>query len=308
MTRHDALGTQLRAAGLTARALDGWATARLAALPRWLAERTATSATPAASLLALLVAGDTVPRARLRAPIDALLEAELIEADGDALRARVAILPLGSAFLVCDRLDAPIARDRVSWPDDSSYHLATAIPAGRRPRWLDLACGSAFAPLARPALADAIHCVDLNPRAISHATLGAALSAVPHLTCAVDDIGAVQPPADLVTCNAPIPAHDPISPELWRRAEPGFFDRLWPALARAAAPNGLVVIHAAYDALVTGLTDAAGDRTITRYTPDEARGFGVAWWRPDAPSRLTLTQRRLTADRPHVDPLDASGG
>jgi len=33
------------------------------------------------------------------------------------------------------RLDAPTERALVCWPDDSSHHLATAIPPGRRADW-----------------------------------------------------------------------------------------------------------------------------------------------------------------------------
>jgi hypothetical protein len=297
------LGAQLRAAGLTARALDAWATTRLAALPVWLAARPERTIAPAAALLELLVAGAELPRARLRGPIDALIAHGLARDDGDRVRAELAILPHGAGFLVCDRLDAPVARDRVSWPDDSSYHLAAAIPPGRRPRWLDLACGSAFAPLARPQLADARAAADVNPRAVRAAELGAELSGV-ALTAGVADIAAPQAAADLVTCNAPIPDDAPTSPELWRRAEPGFFDRLWPALAAACRPGGLIVVHATLAALRAGLADAAGERAIVRYTPDHLPGFGVAWWRPDGPARLVEAARALTADRPHLGPED----
>lgn len=297
------LGAQLRAAGLTSRALDAWATTRLAALPGWLADRPARATTPAGALLELLVAGAEVPRALVRGPIDALIAHGLVAQAGDHLRAELAILPHRAGFLVCDRLDAPVSRERVSWPDDSSDHLARAIPPGRRPRWLDLACGSAFAPLARPQLADALAAADLNPRAVRCAQLGARLSGV-ALTCAVADIAEPQLAADLVTCNAPIPDAAPVSPELWRRAEPGFFDRLWPALAAAVRPGGLIVVHAALAPLRAGLADAAGERAIVRYTPDHLPGFAVAWWRPDGPARLVEAARVLTADRPHLDPED----
>jgi len=310
-----ALGAVLRGAGLTTRALAAWAgRARIAALPAHLDALAARPATPADAMLALFVAGAELAPDRLRVPagvIDALAAHGLIERAGDRVRACVAILPLGAALLVCDRRDAPVERDRVSWPDDSSHHLATALPPGRRARWLDLACGSAYAPLDRPALATQIAAVDLNPRAVHHAQLGAQLSGVAHLTATAGDIAAPQPPADLVTCNAPIPpdpgpdrAALPGAPELWRHAEPGFFDRLWPALQRAAHPAGLIVVHAARDALVAGLHGAPGERVIVSYTPDGVRAFSVAWWRPDAPARFVTAQRALTVDRPHLDPAD----
>ena len=120
-----AVGAQLRHAGLTTRALAAWAgTARVSALPARL-DAVSGPQTPAGVLLALLVAGAEVERDRLRtrsrplpdtprnatpdaldALIDQLLAWELVECTANRLRAQIAILPLGSALLVCDRLDA----------------------------------------------------------------------------------------------------------------------------------------------------------------------------------------------------------
>lgn len=302
-----AIGARLRDAGLTARALAAWAgTARVAALPARIAGMAARAPTPAGAILALFVGGAEVMRDRLHAPpalIDALVEHALVERDGDRLRARVAIVPLGPALLVCDRLDAPSERARVCWPDDSSHHLATAIPPGRRAHWLDLGCGSAFAPLARPELATRISGIDINERAVAYAQLGAGLSGIAHVAPAIGDVGAAYEPAELVTCNAPIP--DATSAvEIWRHAEPGFFDRMWPALRRAAGPGGMIVVHGACEAVLPALANAGGERVVVTYTPASVRGFAVAWWRPDAPDRFVDARRALTTDRPHLDPGD----
>jgi len=311
-----ALGARLRDAGLTTRALAAWAgTARIAALPARLAEMPVRPPTPADAILALCVGGAEVARDRLRVPsapaltalIDELIARELIACEGDRLRARVAIVPLGPALLVCDRLDAPIERALVCWPDDSSHHLASAIPPGRRAGWLDLGCGSAFAPLARPELATRIVGVDINERAVRYAQLGAGLSGIAHLAASLGDVGAVCEPAELVTCNAPIPDPPGIDrrpANVWRRAEPGFFDRLWPALRRAVAPGGMIVIHGAGEAVLPALADAGGERVVVTYTPAGVRGFAIGWWRPGAPARFAAVRRALTPDRPHIDPAD----
>jgi hypothetical protein len=311
-----ALGARLRDAGLHARALAGWAgTARLSALPARLDAMPAGAPTPAAAVLALFVAGVEVARDRLRTLSDAavaqLAAWKLIDRHAGQLRARVAVLPLGAALLVCDRLDAPVERDLVCWPDDSSHHLATAIPPGRRASWRDLGCGSAFAPLTRPELAHHIAGVDINPRAVHHAQLGAALSGLSQLAISYGDIGHSHDPVELVTCNAPMPdppgAHDRLQtamPEVWRRADPDFFPRLWPALARAVRPGGMAVVHAATAAILPALDDAPGERVVVTYTPDGVPGFAVAWWRPDAPPRFAAARRALTPERPHLDPRD----
>jgi SAM-dependent methyltransferase len=313
------LGARLRGAGLTPRALEAWAgTARIAALPARLEAARPSCATPAAATLALFVGGAEVADAELRLPgelVDELIGNELVERAGARLRARVAILPLGPALVVCDRLDAPIERELVCWPDDSSHHLATAIPPGRRADWLDLGCGSAVAPLARPELATRIVGIDINPRAVRYAQLGAALSGIAQLAAAVGDIGEpgdlgpVLAPAELVTCNAPIPdmggeTASSALPEVWRRADPGFFDRLWPALLRAVRPGGLIVVHAAREAILAALGDGRGERVVVSYTPDGVRGFAVAWWRPDAPERFVVGRRDLSPERPHLEPRD----
>ena len=307
------LGTWLRAAGLTPRALAAWAgTSRIAALPARL-DTIAPPTTPAAAILALFIGGAELAPDQLgrAAALEPLLANQLVERAGARLRARYAILPVGPALVVCDRLDAPVERELVCWPDDSSHHLAAAIPPGRRARWLDLGCGSAFAPLSRPDLASQIAGVDINPRAVRCVELGAALSVIPHVSAAVGDAGGGHEPADLVTCNTPIP--DPLEraplataavPEVWRRADPGLFDRLWPALRRAVRPGGLIVVHAACDAMLPALASADGERVVVTYTPDAVRGFAVAWWRPDAAARFVAVRRPLTLERPHLDPQD----
>jgi SAM-dependent methyltransferase len=295
------LGDSLRAAGLTPRALDAWAgTDRLSALPARLPALVLREITPSSAALALFVAGAIVRRERLRLPLAEL--GDLIEPDGAFVRARVAILPLGPSLMVCDRLEASDATELVCWPDDSSHHLANALPPGRRARWLDLGCGSAFAPLARPELAAAIAGLDVNPRAVDFARLGARLSGVAHLAIAAGDLGTATGPAELVTCNAPIP--EVADRAVWRHADDDFFARLWRVARATVAPDGLVVIHATSRAL-RALAELRGERVTVLYTrAGDPEGFGIAWWRPGAEACLVRVRRALSDDLPHLTSAD----
>jgi len=272
----------LRARGLSSRALAAWAVPRLSALP-YIVPRIP----PGITLLDLFVAGRDVQTG--------LDLGDLVDGNGHA---RVAILPLGDSLLVCDRLDAPSAPELVCWPDDSSYHLAQSLPRGPYTSWIDLGCGSAFAPLFRPALAARIDGTDLNPRAVEYARLGAQLSGLAHFTAHAGDLDAgLTHQADLVSCNAPIPdEHGPI----WRATDGGFIARLFACARRRVAPGGMVVVHAAEPALAPVAANLVGERVIVTYTPPGVPGFAVAWWRPDAPERLIVTRRDLTEQQPHL--------
>lgn len=305
------LGTRLRAAGLTPRALAAWAgTDLVTALPARLPGLATPEPLPAAAALALFVAGAEVVVDRLRAlPIDELIAADLVARAGDRVRARVAILPVGTehspGLVVCDRHDAPTTSQLVCWPDDSSQHLAKAIPAHRVAHWLDLGCGSAYAALARPGVAARITGVELNPRAVAYSRLGATLSGIAHLAIVHGDLAVAQPPAALVTCNAPMPtlATDPDGNVMWRHTEDDLFARLVAVIPARVAPGGLAVVHAALSAIP--LDALPGERRVVAYTPPGAvPGFGVLWWRPDAPARLSITHRALTPERPHLDARD----
>lgn len=306
MTR---LGAALRDGGLHPRALAAWAgTDRLSALPRLRITLATRELTPAGAVLALFVGGDDVPVDRLRGlDLAALHDLALVDVVGPAVRARVAVLPIGASLVVCDRQDRAADRDLVCWPDDSSYHLAGALPPGRKARWLDLGCGSAVAPLGRPELAEAIVCADINPRAVEFARLGAALSGVGHVTTWQADLGDGVPPGpyDLVSCNCPIPqaGEDPRRPR-WQQAGADFVGRVFGHAAALVAPGGIVVVHALAEALAPAVAELPGERVIVTYTPDGAQGFGVAWWRPDAEPRHVVARRSLTALRPHLSHED----
>ncbi len=291
-----ALGAQLRAAGLSPRGLATWAgTDRISALPAVLPAQVTREPVPAAVALTLFVAGVPLHMDRAKnLPVEALLQAKLLALHGADVYAPAAVLPLGPSLMVCDRLDVPDAVDRVSWPDDSSLHLVSAIPpTRRRKRWLDLGCGSAFAQLALPNLADVMLGIDINPRAIGFARQGALLSGADRLEArhvGVDAIDGAR--ADLVTCNAPLP--DAAALAVWRRADPGFFPLLWPAIRRNLIEGGEAILHVARHTIPA---DLPGEKLIVSYAPD----LCVLWWRPDAPELLGSVERPLTPARPHVD-------
>lgn len=300
-----ALGAALRLRGLASRALAAWAVPRVSALPFVLPTLPRAEGT-AGALLELFVAGREVAVDRLRAvDLDALHAERLVDIAGATARAPIALIPLGSSLLVCDRLDAARSPELVCWPDDSSYHLALSLPRGEHDAWIDLGCGSAFAPLLRPALAARIDGTDLNARAVVHAELGAALSELPHIHAFAGDLDSGLPGirrrASVVSCNAPIPeaGADPYRP-MWRATDLDFIARLVTRAREILTPDGMVVIHAAADALAPILADLVGERVQVTYTPEHARGFAVAWWRPDAPARLVQTRRDLTETQPHL--------
>lgn len=306
MTPLAAVGSRLRYAGLSPRALAAWAGSdRLTALPALLPGAAARATTPASTLLALFVAGDAIAIERV-SELDALHRAGLVDVSGTSVRARVAILPLGPSLLVCDRLDTSDSLDIVCWPDDSSYHLALALPPGRRERWLDLGCGSAFAALLRPELATAIVAADLNERAVRYAKLGCELSGIRHATVVVSDLGDglatdLHGRCELVTCNAPIPTPgDAPYRARWRLTDSSFLERLVVHARAFVAPDGMVVIHAALDALDPAVAQLPGERVVVAYTPEDVRGFAVAWWRPAGEEHLVRVRRPLTVWRPHL--------
>jgi SAM-dependent methyltransferase len=255
------------------RALRAWAgTDRLSALDP--ARLAALPLTRGSAELALFVAGVDAAAALVEHPL---------------AQARVAILPTARGVIVCDRHDAPDTLDRVCWPDDSSYHLVKSIPPGRRTTWLDLGCGSAFAMLERPELADRLVAVDLNARAVDHARLGAKLSGLDRLEVICADATTFDPGEqfELVTCNVPMPG---VGGPMWRGADPDVVRGMLARAAALVAPGGLLVAHSA-------VPDLAG--TSVAYAP----GFAVTWWSPGDLHHVR-GYRALTPDRPHLDDTD----
>ena len=267
---------------------------------------------PAALPIWLLVAGRDVgaaPGARALGPALApLVDAGLVERNGDVLHATAAVAVLGVGVVVVDRLDASGA-DRVPWPDDSSFHLAGSLPAGAIGAWLDVGTGAAVAPLLAGPRAARVRATDISAAALARAAQGAALSGRADLELArADLLDGAAGAWDLVTFNAPVPADDATAPAtVWHRAPPGaaLVERFWQAAGDLVAPGGEILTHTAIAADPWALHAARpGALTIARYTPPGERGFAITRWRPHATSARALVDVGLGPGRPYVHRRD----
>lgn len=306
--RWAAVGAALAQAGLTGRAVTAcFGVAAVAHVPRAVAagRRFPASPPPAAIAPWLLAAGGAVTAdaaaAALGDALPALDAAGLVDARDGRVRARVTVLPAGSALAVADRWDH-LADDAVTPPDDSSHHLVAALPARRVDRWLDLATGAAWAPLAAAGRAREVVAADVAPRAIALARLGAALSGHALDLRVTDLADGIPGRFALVTANLPIPPGTPAArpgEPRHRVGGPGLAARLWTTLPRLLAPGGEAVIHTALEG------DAAppslpGELVIARYTPPGHPAFGVVAWRPERPAGRRVVEVALTAAQPHA--------
>jgi hypothetical protein len=305
-----ALGQQLRAAGLNARALAAcFGLTSLAHLPRAADALPAPGLTPPPAALVpwLLVAGrpvlETAARKRLGDDLDALLELGVLARRGDQVVALMTLVPVGAGIAVVDPPTVTSGRDAVLFPDDSSFHLIGALP--RRPvgRWLDVGTGAGVAVLAGPVAAE-VRATDLNPRAIERARLGAQLSSRAADFQVADLLaGAGDRRWDLVTFNAPLPGGPAYRDEpMWRASDQDLRTRFLAEVVAVVADGGEVLMHALVDdALRDALAALPGEVVIARYTPASQRpAFAVLAWRPGGPAGLREVAVELGRDAPHV--------
>jgi hypothetical protein len=316
-----ALGTRLRARGLSERALRYCfgVSCPIHAPLRALAMRgpdpaVPLSPPPAALLAHLFVAGSPIAvdaaRRLLGPDLDELAVRGLAVVDAGAVIARVTILPVGNALVVSDRADRMHGSDAVACADDSAFHTLGMVPARAEAglRWLDVGTGAAIVPLCRPGAAGTIVGTDIHARALTMARMGIDLSGRRDIALRAADLldGAeAGGPWDRVTFNAPIPASAmglADDAPLYRRGAGDILERFWRDVRDLVAPGGEVIVHswqplAGYPACL----DLPGRVVAVRYTPPgQVPAFGVTVWWPDAPRAETLFHIELTPEAPHV--------
>lgn len=256
---------------------------RAAALP------TPTELAVAAVPLWLLAGGHAIDEAPARRGLGALwqplLELGVITCADGAARACVLLLPVGESLIVC----LGRAPGAAGAPDDSSAHLAGALPPGKHGRWLDVGTGNGYAPLAARGRAAEVLATDVDAAALDCARAGARLSGAAELSIRrADLLEGADTGWDVISFNAPIPTAEPAADLL---------GRFWEQAARAIAPDGEVIVHS----VVRDATPRPGRTVVARYTPAGIRpAFAVTRWQPGKPDEQVEIEIGLTAERPHV--------
>jgi SAM-dependent methyltransferase len=138
-------------------------------------------------LMQLFIVGCAVQRPSferaLSAPSRATLhDAELVQLDGDLVRATVAIVPWRDLLVTSDRVDHMFDPEYVLFLNPCTAYLAPFIaPVGDEPRGHALDIGTGCGVLAMLAARHyaRVTALDINPRAVAFATFNAALNALP---------------------------------------------------------------------------------------------------------------------------------
>jgi hypothetical protein len=187
--------------------LEGATRVRRADLP--LHRRRLTGKTPLESLMRLFWLGDAVEPAeaeRALAPIglEAAAALGLVEATGDAVTARVRLVPFDPLLLACDRDDEGGA-DYVPGMHQPSVTLANLTVRREVESAADVAAGFGVQALLAAGHSERVVATDVNPRALRFLAFNAQLNGIENVECREGDL--FEPLAgerfDLVTCNPP---------------------------------------------------------------------------------------------------------
>ncbi len=182
----------------------------------------------AGAWIALFVAGEAIP-ARAIAGAEALEAAELVERDGENLRARVALTPLDGSWIASDRFDA-VGDEVVGAPDLSALNVCASLPRAvvDGGRVLDVGCGAGAIALCAARRGARVLGGDVDLRALEFARSSAALSGAGEVEFVASDLfsAATGDRFDLVTFNAPllraaIASSDPHAPARYAQSPRG---------------------------------------------------------------------------------------
>ncbi|MBK9031875.1 MAG: methyltransferase [Myxococcales bacterium] len=302
------LGARLRAA-LTPRAvttclgvsaITGVPLAR-AAMP--------TPCPPAAAPIWLWCAGCPAPAAALAralgdTAVATAIAADLAARDGDQLRPRVRLAPVGAGLVVCDLADRA-DDDAVPWPDDSTLHLASCLPRILPGPWLDVGAGPAALALAAGPSRARVRATDVNVAALALATRGLALAGRDDVEVAEAElVTGADAGWRLITMNAPIPVAAGLAAagSRWHHSVDDLVPRLWRTAAALLDGDGELLVHGVDDDDDAWAPPpaAGGTVTIARYGPVARRGFAVTRWRPHGPALRRRGRVALGPGRPYV--------
>ncbi|MSP61704.1 MAG: methyltransferase domain-containing protein [Myxococcales bacterium] len=155
--------------------------------------------------IALLVGGETVEAQRLgvlgEGELEALTAIGWLRRDGEALTARVSLVPVRGVLVAADRLD-----DRsslaVGSPDVSAWNLAASLP--RAASLLDVGTGAGTAALLAARGGARVVGTDIDPRALAFARVNALLNGVEATWLEGDLFCDVVGRFEAVAFNAPL--------------------------------------------------------------------------------------------------------
>ena len=200
------LATRLLKVGFNERMVRAWFGAPLVSDARHLSPPPARSRRGLGGAIALWVAGETVEARELGlldpAEWEALALLGLVERDGEAVRARVSIVPLLSVLVVADRLDER-SEFAVLSPDVSAWNLAASLPAGVG-TLLDIGTGAGACALVAAQRGARVVGTDVDRRALAFADLNARLNAVEITLLEGDLFAGVVGRFEVVAFNAPL--------------------------------------------------------------------------------------------------------
>ncbi len=201
-----AAGAKLARAGFGERMVCAWYQAPLVSDVRHLPAPARASRRGLGGWIALLVAGEAVEARALgvldAAELAALEAVGLLGRDGEAVTARVSVVPVRGVLVAADRLDAR-SPQAVGSPDVSAWNLAASLPA-RPATLLDVGTGAGTAALIAARAGARVVGTDIDRRAVEMAVVNALLNDVRAVFLEGDLFAGVDDRFEVVCFNAPL--------------------------------------------------------------------------------------------------------